>query len=87
MLGSLQYIVKLYDPSDPAIYVDTINEKVYGKASAVKDISFEMVLEFIAGPDIPESLFVAGASILLPEFLCTIKNIWFLPVPSVAISF
>ena len=42
---------------------------MYGKESAVIFIYFDIVFEFMAGPDIPTSLLVAGASILLPEFL------------------
>lgn len=59
-----------------------ISENVYGNESAVRFIYFDIVREFMAGPDIPAILFVAGASILLPLFLCTMKNILFFALPA-----
>ena len=81
MFLSLQYIDKVNVPSTPYSKIAVINEKVYGNESAYIFIYLEIVLELIAGPDIPTILFVEGASILLPPFLCTMKNILFLALP------
>lgn len=75
MDASLQYIDRENVPSLPAMYVAVISEKVYGNESATRFISFEIVLEFIAGPDIPTNLLVAGASIRLAAFRWIMKNI------------
>lgn len=75
MLASLQYMDRENVPSLPAMYVAVISEKVYGNESATRLISFDIVLELIAGPDMPANLLVAGASIRLPAFRWIMKNI------------
>jgi hypothetical protein len=49
--------------------MDTISENVHGKVSAVKFIYFDIDFAFMAGPDMPASLLVDGASIRFPSFL------------------
>lgn len=61
MFLSLQYMERVNVPSTPSSKMAVIKEKVYGNESAYNVISFEIVLEFIAGPDIPAILFVEGA--------------------------
>lgn len=78
---SLQYMDRVNVPSTPSSKIAVIKENVYGNESASRVIYLEIVLEFMAGPDIPAILFVEGASILLPLFLWTMKKILFLARP------